>query len=114
VELLISSNSLSFSFNYVSAFLFDSPLLSDIHPAWCIAFIVSVPSEWRTIHKKLQTKPRGQEIHKPLEAGLNKNSILLIRYRVPVVVNVTIMTLRDVMACIPLGRYKLLGGTCCL
>lgn len=71
----------------------------------------SVPSEWRTVHKKLQTQPRGQEIHKPLEADVNKNSVLLIRFRVPVVVNVTIMTLQDVMACILLGMYKLLGGT---
>jgi hypothetical protein len=71
VGLLISLDSFSFSFNYVSAFLFDSPFLSDIHPAWCIAFIVSVPSEWKTAHKKEQTQPREQEIHKPLEAEVH-------------------------------------------
>jgi hypothetical protein len=114
VGLLISLNSLNFSFSYVSAFLFDSPFLSDIQPACCIAFIVSVPSEWRTVHKKLQTQPRGQEIHKPLEAEVHKNCTLLIRFRVPLVVNITNMTLRGVMACILLERHKVLGVNCVL
>jgi uncharacterized membrane protein len=41
-----------------------------------------------------------------------KNSILLILFRVYVVVNVTIMTLRNVITCIVLGRYRVFGGTC--
>jgi hypothetical protein len=80
VGLLISLDSLCFSFNYVSAFLFDSSFLSDIHPEWRNAFIVSVPSEWKTVYKKEKTQPREQEIHKPLEAEVHKK--LYFTYRI--------------------------------
>jgi hypothetical protein len=40
------------------------------------------------------------------------HSILLIGFMVIVVVNVMIMTIRDVMMCILLNRYKLFGETC--
>jgi len=54
-------NSLSFSFNYVSAFLFDSPFLSDIHPTWRNAFIVPFPVNGERYTRSYRHNPEDKK-----------------------------------------------------